>query len=70
MSELEHLDVSVVNAESEGQHVYVLLDDSRILVSRDLETKHCAEIHAWQVLELKLTPAFLVKILGFKVADL
>ena len=59
----------VLNAEHEGLRVFVLLNDNRILMSRELGDKHCAEIHAKQVMDLKLTPVFLVNVLGFQVAE-
>lgn len=61
--------MEVLNAENEGLHVYVLLSDGRILVSRALGDKHCAEIHAKQVMEIKLTPTFLIGTLKYTFAD-
>lgn len=62
-------DLRVLSAEAEGPVVYVLLSDDRILRSRDLETNHCAQLHAKQVMDIPLTPAFLEGTLGFKVVQ-
>lgn len=58
-------EIQVLNAEADGLRVYVLLSDNRIIMSRELGDKHCAQVHAEQVIKLKLTVKFMVGTLGY-----
>ena len=55
----------VVSSTHEGLHVYVLLSDNRVLKSRALGNTHCAEIHADQVIKLRLQPVFLQEVMRY-----
>lgn len=58
----------VLSAEQDDKRVFVLLSDDTILMSKEFETKHCAEIHTKQVMDLNLSPTFLVEILKYQEA--
>lgn len=51
----------VIGSEVDAlNRVCVLLSDDRLLVSKELDDKHCAELHAEQVVRLKLPGTLLL----------
>jgi hypothetical protein len=57
--------LAVVSAEAEGNRVYALLANDRILVSPEMDDANCAHVHAKQVLDLKLSAEFLTSKLNW-----